>query len=597
MSQSRSHTQAARWLLLAACLVAVMLTSAAQAAPGGLDPSFGAGGKVSSPIGNSEDYGYGLALQPDGKLVLAGSSYVSPSYDFSVARYNANGSLDTSFNGTGKVTTPIGAGVDTAFDVVRQPDGKLVLAGYSHNGSNFDFALARYNPNGSLDSSFGSGGKVMTPIGSGDDLAFALALQADGKLIVAGRSYNGSNYVLALARYNPNGSLDPSFGSGGKVTTPMGLEDASFAAVAVQPDGKVLAAGNSRVNGQLVAALVRYNPNGSLDSSFGSGGKVTTAFGDYADAHSLALQPDGKILAAGTGRTASQFGFSLARYNVNGSLDASFASGGKVTTPIGSSMDVAEDLALQPDGKVVAAGFSYAGSKRVFALVRYNPDGSLDPAFGSGGKATTTVGTDDQAYALVLQPDGKLVAGGFTYTGSNIDFALVRYLGNSLTVTKTGSGAGTVTSSGSEINCGATCSSPFAAVPVTLTATAAVGSSFIGWSGDCSGSATCALTMSSDHLATARFETDQKLRLKKAGRGRGKVSSRPAGISCRSKCAHDFTYGTVVRLTAVASKHSRFVGWSGACRGHKRCTVTMSAARSVTAKFKKRAPHAKARRK
>ena len=169
MSQSRSHTQAARWLLLAACLVAVMLTSAAQAAPGGLDPSFGAGGKVSSPIGNSEDYGYGLALQPDGKLVLAGSSYVSPSYDFSVARYNANGSLDTSFNGTGKVTTPIGAGVDTAFDVVRQPDGKLVLAGYSHNGSNFDFALARYNPNGSLDTSFGSGGKVKTPIGAGDD--------------------------------------------------------------------------------------------------------------------------------------------------------------------------------------------------------------------------------------------------------------------------------------------------------------------------------------------------------------------------------------------------------------------------------------------
>jgi uncharacterized delta-60 repeat protein len=178
-----------------------MLTSAAQAAPGGLDPSFGAGGKVSTAIGISEDYGYGLALQPDGKLVLAGSSYVSPSYDFSVARYNANGSLDTSFNGTGKVTTPIGPGVDTAFDVVRQPDGKLVLAGYSHNGSNFDFALARYNPNGTFDTSFSGNGKQTTGFG-GYDAANAVALDADGKIVAVGegRGTDGTS-DFALARY------------------------------------------------------------------------------------------------------------------------------------------------------------------------------------------------------------------------------------------------------------------------------------------------------------------------------------------------------------------------------------------------------------
>jgi uncharacterized delta-60 repeat protein len=589
----RTNTQTAgRRLLLAACFFAILLIPAAGAAPGALDPSFGTGGKVTTAIGLNDDSGYALALQPDGKVVAAGTAANGASgYDFALARYNPNGSLDPSFNGTGKVLTAIGPGqgYDVVLALIRQPDGKLVAAGQSNNGSNFDIALARYNPNGTLDTSFNGTGKVTTAIGLGDDSAFALAVQPDGKLVIAGRSYVGSNFDIALARYNPNGTLDTSFNGTGKVTTAIGVGGDSAYALALQPDGKLVAGGDSLNGSQVVIALARYYPNGSLDTSFNGTGKVTTAIGSVAGLNELALQPDGKLVAAGTGNNGpgSQQAFSLARYNLNGSLDASFGSGGKVTTAIGSSSDVAEALVLQPDGRLVAGGFSYVGSRRVFALARYATNGSLDPSFGSSGKVTTAIGSDDQAYALVLQPDGRLVAGGFTHNGSNHDFALVRYLSSStLTVTKTGSGSGTVTSSVSGINCGATCSASFAAVPVQLTATPSPGSSFIGWSGDCSGNGACAVTMSADRAVTATFESDKPLTVKRTGNGTGTVSSSPAGLSCGSTCVHAFKHGSAVTLRALASKRSRFTGWSGACSGTGTCTVSMSEARSVSATFK-----------
>jgi uncharacterized delta-60 repeat protein len=521
--------RAGRRLLLAAFVLAVLLIPSALAAPGALDPSFGTGGKVTTAIGSYDAYANALVRQPDGKLVAAGSSVnVATLGDFALARYNPNGSLDTSFNGTGKVTTAIGPGNDYAYALAVQPDGKLVVAGRSYNGSNDDLALARYNPNGSLDTSFNGTGKVTTAIGAGDDSADALALQPDGKIVAAGYSYNGSAEVFTLARYNPNGSLDTSF-------------------------------------------------NGT--------GKVTTAIGDYADAHALVLQPDGKLAAAGIGHNGSQFVFALARYNPNGSLDTSFNGTGKVTSPIGSVQDNAIALARQPDGKLVAAGYSYNGPRRFFALARYNANGSLDTSFNGTGKLTTAIGLDDQAYDLALQPDGKIVAAGFSWNGSQQVFALARYSGSALTVAKTGTGSGSITSSPSGISCGSTCSAPFAAVPVTLTATPAAGSSFFGWSGACAGTGSCTLTMSGDRVATARFETNKTLALTKTGSGTGTVTSGPAGISCGSTCAHVFRHGTAVTLTPTASTGSSFAGWSGACSGTGSCTVTMSANRVATARF------------
>ena len=501
----RTHTQTAgRRLLLAACLLAALLIPAAQATTGELDPSFGTGGKVTTAIGPVESEAYALVRQPDGKLVAAGYARSGTSDDFALARYNADGSLDTSFGTGGKVLTAIGS-TDSANALVRQPDGKLVAAGYSHTGaSGYDFALARYNVDGSLDTSFGSGGKVTTAFSSGPDLVYALTLQPDGKLVAAGRADNGSDDDFALARYNADGSLDTSFGTGGKATTFIGSGDDLAYALALQPDGKLVAAGSNLQGPQSVIALARFNPNGALDASFGVGGKVATAIGSHSYADALAVQPDGKLVVAGGGDTGSQRGFALARYNGNGSLDASFGSAGKVTTAIGSSGSP-EDVALQPDGKVIVAGYARIGSGDVFGVARYNANGSLDASFGSGGKLTTAIASDDAAYAIALQPDGKLVAAGASWDGSTSRFALVRYLGSTLTAAKTGSGSGTVRSNGGEIDCGPTCSAPFAAVPVQLTATAAPGSTFVGWSGDCSGTGACTVTMDASRSVTANF--------------------------------------------------------------------------------------------
>ena len=199
---------------------------------------------------------------------------------------------------------------------------------------------------------------------------------------------------------------------------------------------------------------------------------------------------------------------------------------------------------------------------------------------------STAIGSgEDRAFAVALQPDGKLVAAGTTWNGPQSDLALVRYLGSTLTVIKAGSGSGTVTSGAGEISCGSTCSAPVAAAPVTLTATASPGSTFTGWSGGCSGNGSCTLAMGSDQSASATFESDKALTLKKAGSGAGTVTSYPAGISCRTTCAHAFPHGTMVKLTARPSARSTFAGWSGACKGTRACTVPMSAARSVTATF------------
>jgi uncharacterized delta-60 repeat protein len=588
MSGSKAQTiSAGRRLLLGACVLAVLLVPAAQATPGALDPSFGTGGKVTTQIGLINAHGNALVREPDGKLVLAGDSLNNATLgDFTLARYNPDGKLDTSFNGTGKVTTAIGPSWDAAWALVRQPDGKLVAAGGSNNGSDEDFALARYNPDGKLDTSFNGTGEVTTAIGSGNDDVYALALQPDGKLVAAGKSWNGAQFVFTLARYNPNGKLDTSFNGTGKVTTAIGSSLDGAYALALQPDGKIVAAGSSYAGSHDVFALARYNPDGKLDTTFNGTGKVTTAIGSYDDANALVLQPDGKLVAAGGSINGSDFRIVLARYNPDGKLDTSFNGTGKVTTAVGSSDSDAIDLALQPDGKLVTAGYSYAGSARVFLLARYNPDGKLDTSFNGTGTVTTGVGSDDEASGLVLQPDGKLVAGGFSYDGVRYTFALVRYLGSTLSVSKAGNGSGSVTSGPSGINCGSTCSAPFAAVPVTLTATPSAGSSFVGWSGGCSGTGTCTLTMSGDHAVTARFETPRTLTLVKAGSGAGTVSSSPAGVSCGSTCAHAFTYGTAVTLTATPAAGSSFAGWSGGgCSGTGTCKVTLVASKSVSAVF------------
>ena len=415
---------------------------------GRLDPSFGGTGKVTTPIGSSGDYGNSVALQPDGKIVVAGSSVNSSTYhtEFAVARYNPDGSLDSSFGGTGKVTTPIGSFDDEGRSVALQSDGKIVVAGYSYNGSDAEFAVVRYNADGSLDLSFGGTGKVTTPIGLSYADGYSVALQSDGKIVVAGDSDNGSDADFAVVRYNPDGSLDLSFGGTGKVTTPIGASHDWGRVVAIQSDGRIVVAGYSD-GGSLSNedfAVVRYLPDGSLDLSFGATGKVTTPItGSSSDyAYGVALQSDGRIVVAGYSLDydgSSGEDFALVRYHPDGSLDPSFGAGtGKVTTPIGEQDDQGYGVAIQPDGKIVVAGRSYVPGFDLFytdfAVARYNPDGSLDTSFGTGGKVTTPIGVLwDDGSSVALQSDGQIVVAGSSFNGAsrygagNFDFAVARY--------------------------------------------------------------------------------------------------------------------------------------------------------------------------
>lgn len=447
-------------------LLSVLTTSTVIAAPGDLDSTFNPTGTVSgvvtTPIGNSDDFGRALVLQPDGKMIVAGFSYTGEYSDVAVTRYNSDGSLDTTFNGTGKVTTSVGEFNDFGRCVALQPDGQIVVAGYKHASgnpnestaaSNNDFIVIRYHSNGSLDTGFGQSGYVTTAIGPGHDNADACALQPDGKIIVVGYSNTQSDTnidspgrnEIAVVRYNSDGSLDTTFNSSGPkpgtVTTAVGVgsDDYGFA-VALQPDGQIVVSGRSSSDG---IALVRYHGDGSLDTTFNStGSKPGTLVmplsdntsGNYALA--VAVQPDGKIVIAGFFFYADDI--AVARYNSDGSLDTTFNRAGPqpgiVITPIGMGNAYSFDLVLQPDGKIVVVGKAHSGEDYAITVVRYLSEGSLDTTFGIDGEVTTSISDSvtfldgDSGYAAALQPDGKLVVAGDTFNGNDYDFAVVRYL-------------------------------------------------------------------------------------------------------------------------------------------------------------------------
>jgi uncharacterized delta-60 repeat protein len=392
---------------------------------GALDTTFGSNGtgKVTLPFGPGADAEvYGMAIQ-SGEFVLAGYEGVyQHSYDFAAARFTSGGVVDTNFGNGGVLTANFTDLASQAQGVAIQSDGRIVLAGSANNSTNNVFALARYNPDGSLDPGFGLSGKVTTPVGTNDSIANAVQIQTDGKIVAAGTG-NGD---FAVARYTTNGSLDTSFGSAGKaITAPAGAANA----MAIQPDGKIIVAGTR--NGHY--SLARYTTNGAPDNSFGGGGSVSTAIGDTDAAQAVRVQTDGKIVAAGTSVTGSSYDFSLVRYNTNGSLDISFGSFGRVTTDFESgNAGFGYGLAIQPDGRLIVVGGveipATPGGSVYFALARYATNGTLDSSFGDGGQVITQVEFDDAyATAVTLQPDGKIIAAGQSEIGTNEQYAVVRY--------------------------------------------------------------------------------------------------------------------------------------------------------------------------
>jgi uncharacterized delta-60 repeat protein len=413
-------------LILVACLPA----RRAQAAAGDLDPTFGTGGKVITGPPGPLSTAHAVVLQPDGKIVVAGNAFdpIATGINFGLARYNPNGSLDTSFGTAGVVTTDFSNPNDQANAIALQPDGKIIAAGITYsNATRFDFALARYNPNGSLDTSFGNGGKVVTTLSALDDSIHAIALQADGRIVVAGSHALGIAQIeCALARYNANGSLDMTFGTGGIVFTKIfGGDEAN--AVAIQNTGKILVAGGAAG----ANFLLRYETNGSLDASFGSGGLIVDFVNGVSGVRAMVLQNDQKIVLAGDYFDSSQH-FLLIRHNPDGSLDSSFGANGVVSGPFSSPFTIGAAVAVAPNGKIVVGGSVRNNPTTDFALARYNPNGSLDTTFGTGGMTTTDFfGSFDDAFAVAIQPDDKVILAGSAVNNDHLNLALARYDGGS----------------------------------------------------------------------------------------------------------------------------------------------------------------------
>ena len=347
---------------------------------------------------------------------------------------SAAGDLDASFGNSGKVVTDLSGNDDHASAIGIEPDGKIVVGGFSTpQGGNPDFALTRYNIDGSLDPGFGSNGKVITDFFHDKDFLRGIAIQPDGKIVAAGSVLEpGFGEEFALARYNLDGTLDASFGSGGKVVTRF-PEEARAWAVALTPAGKIVIVGTASMEIMPKFALARYSADGSLDSSFGTNGiVVNTTRRSFGLA--VAVQPDNKIIIAGEDGDSQNF--AVFRYNANGSPDTSFGTAGQVTSDC-FLLSRAHAVALQPDGKIIVAGFGQTSFiKDLIGVERLNPNGSSDGTFGTfliGCVRTSISPRNDRANALAIQSNGHILAAGLAgdpgefFGGPPRDFGVVRY--------------------------------------------------------------------------------------------------------------------------------------------------------------------------
>jgi uncharacterized delta-60 repeat protein len=412
---------------------------------GDLDPLFGAGGKVLTEFAGYSDRILSVTMQGDA-VIAAGYAMHCYGEDLAVARYNANGSLDPSFDGDGKATTDFGGYYDAADSVVVQAGGKVVAAGHAGDEPGGKaIALARYQANGSLDGAFGGDGKVITSGGGGYHLGYGVAATA-GAILVAGWVNQAGSYDFAVARLGDDGSLDGAFGANGVATADFAAGDDMAAAMAVQPDGKIVLAGRTLQGGDNDFAVARFCPDGAFDDGFhcggpgfGAGGKATADFGGNDTGQAILVQPDGAIVVAGATRSCPGSDFAAARFTASGQLDTGFSADGMATLDIAGYWDEGRAVARQADGKLILAGSGRGGSgysTEEFALARLCSDGRLDngtncgsPAFGTGGLVTTDFAADrDEAAAVVVQADGKIVAAGdATISGNSSDFALARY--------------------------------------------------------------------------------------------------------------------------------------------------------------------------
>jgi uncharacterized delta-60 repeat protein/uncharacterized repeat protein (TIGR01451 family) len=435
MSNNRKRWQ---WIVCAS-LMALGIVQVVRAADGDLDLTFGVNGEVVTDFGDPRDHPTGLVIDGSGRPVVAGAALVSGISSVALARYTTAGALDATFGTNGRVVTTIGTAGAAATDVTIDHHGKIVIVGLSLVGHPVgdviyyspDFAVARYNEDGSLDTTFGTGGIVTQDMGL-NARAMRVAIDANNKIVLAGYS-STTKWTMTVLRYNEDGSLDSSFANGGIAQTIVGADTGGQGyALAIDSSNRIVVAGVAyKSGGETDFALVRYNENGTLDSSFGSSGIVIADVAVGEAANAVAIDSSGRIVAAGFGSSAAdqQPDFVVARFASDGTLDTSFNGTGVVSTDFGGN-DSAVAVRTLASAKILVAGWTLNGGGD-FALVRYNADGSLDATFGSGGTVTTDFGGDDRGVALAVAANGAAFVAGESSVQSGDNwydrFALARY--------------------------------------------------------------------------------------------------------------------------------------------------------------------------
>jgi uncharacterized delta-60 repeat protein len=397
--------------------VAIHCTNVAT--PSGLDTGFGLGGRVSTPGGGDAR---AVIVRPDGRIIVVGRRDVGVNFhfQFGAAGYDASGHLDPGFGTEGIATTPLGGSDDEATDAADDRDGGFVAVGHTDAAglTNTDFGVARYTAGGQPNPAFPAGGFVRTDIAGRADGANAVAVQSDGKIVAAGYAQTSPiNYDFAVVRYNPDGTLDHSFGGDGIVTTDFGSNDDTANGVAIDSDGNIVAVGNTGEN----VGLARYLPNGAPDLTFGGTGTVVSDLGFDDVANGVAITSGGTILIAGTrlGPHTNLDPF-VASYGPNGRLNLGFGDFGVADTDLSGGDDFGDDLVLDSSGGIVVVGTASSPTVTDMALIRYRLDGTLDTSL-----TTDFHGAGDFGHAVAVDPQGGVVAAGTIANGSESEFGLI----------------------------------------------------------------------------------------------------------------------------------------------------------------------------
>ena len=401
-------------------------------ASGKMDLSFNGSGFVNLTLGSGNAFGRALAIQADARILLGGYFHNGNNFDFAVTRFFEDGTLDTAFGEGGQAITPVSAGDDYGLCMAIQRDGKFLLAGYTETSGDRAIAVVRYLSSGLIDETFGSRGKQTIQAGQTRSTAWSIAVTEDDKILLAGWADEGGRDVFVTIRLNENGGLDTTFASDGKSITAVGSVSSSGRGLAIQSDGKIIVGGFATIEGSVDFVVVRYDSNGLIDTTFADSGVSVIPFGvastDYA--YTILIQAGSKIVVAGSSLTDGKNDFAMARLDENGQLDLEFGVEGKTLLDFSGDNDFALKAAAQVDEKLILVGSARVQGASNIAVARFNSDGTPDLTFGNEGKVTTPVSpTSNASWDVAVTPNGRILVAGWSQASAQYQMTLLRYVG------------------------------------------------------------------------------------------------------------------------------------------------------------------------